>query len=89
MGGHKINIKKQTVATIIKIMLIFQASTLWTGFIYPEIAFQKNVGKAYTIEGEVRTEVYGRDLYMELLGAEPGQIRVKSRLLELLREIIA
>lgn len=89
MDGYKINIKKQTVATIIKIMLIFPASTLWTGFMYPEIAFQKNVGKAYTVEGEVRPEVYGRDLYMELLEAEPGQIRVKSRLLELLREIIA
>ena len=88
MDGHKINIKKQTVATIIKIMLIFPASTLWTGFMYPEIAFQKNVGKAYTVEGEVRPEVYGRDLYMELLKAEPEQIRVKSRLFEMLRDFI-
>lgn len=88
MDGHKINIKKQTVATIIKIMLIFPATTLWTGFMYPEIAFQKNVGKAYTVEGEVRPEVYGRDLYKELLKAEPEQIRVKSRLFEMLRDFI-
>lgn len=88
MSGYKINIKKQMAVSIMKMMLVFPAFTMWTGFVYPEITFQKNVGKAYTAEGEVRKEVSGMDLYRELFGAEPEQIRIKSRLLEFLKEII-
>lgn len=89
MSGYKINIKKQMAANILKMMLVFPAFTVWTGFVYPEITFHKNVGKAYTVEGEERKEVFGMKLYRELLNAEPEQIRIKSRLLEFLKEIIA
>lgn len=89
MSGYKINIKRQIVANIMKMMLVFPAFTVWTGFVYPEITFHKNVGKAYTAEGEERKEVSGIDLYRELLESEPEQIRIKSRLIEFLKEIIA
>ena len=89
MSGYKINIKKQIAINAMKAMLVFPAFTVWTGFVYPEITFHKSVGKAYTATGEEREEIYGMDLYRELLKAEPEQIKVKSRLLEFLREIIA
>ena len=89
MSGYKINIKKQMAASIMKMMLVFPAFTVWTGFVYPEVTFQKNVGKVYTVEGEVREEVSGMDLYRELFDAEPEQIKFKSRLFEFIKAIIA
>ena len=89
MSGYKINIKKQMAINIMKMMLVFPAFTVWTGFVYPEITFHKNVGRAYTVEGEERKEVFGMELYRELLKADPEQIRVISRLLEFLKEIIS
>lgn len=89
MSGYKINIKKQMALKAMKMMLVFPAFTVWTGFVYPEITFHGNVGKAYNAEGELLDEVRGMDFYRELLKAEPEQIKVKSRLLEFLREIIA
>lgn len=89
MSGYKINIKKQMAVTAMKMMLVFPAFTVWTGFVYPEITFQKNVGKVYTSDGKERGDMSGMDLYKELFKAEPEQIKVKSRLLEFLKEIIA
>lgn len=89
MSGFKINIKSKMAASIMKMMLVLPAFTIWAGFIYPEITFQPNVGKAYYADGEVRKEVSGMDLYRELFDAQPEQIRIKSRLLEFIRDIIA
>jgi len=88
MSGYKINIKKQMAINVMKIMLTFPAFTVWTGFVYPEITFRGGVGKAYTVEGELRNEVQGMDFYRELINAEPEQIKIKSRMLEFLKEIL-
>ena len=83
MGGQGKKYKTQFAAFAMKTMLIFPVFAGWNGFLYPDLTFQNGVGKAYTADGEVRKEVTGREFYEELLKAEPEQIRIKSRLLEI------
>ena len=82
MDEKKRTIYKQIAVTAMKVMLIFPVFAGWNGFLYPELTFQNDVCKAYTADGEEREEITGREFYEELLKAEPGQIRIKSRVLE-------
>ena len=74
--------KVETIGRILRWMLVIPVFAGWIGFLYPDLTFENEVCKAYTNTGEERTELSGEELYRELLRAEPGQIRVKSRLLE-------
>ncbi|HKM22614.1 MAG TPA: hypothetical protein VJZ01_11320 [Lachnospiraceae bacterium] len=53
-------------------------TAMW-GFMYPQLCF---VEGTYSID----EEVYTIDAYKKLLTAEPGQIKVKLKFLELLEE---
>ena len=88
MNNALINMKKQTAVTLMRMMLTFPAFVAWSGFIYPEMVFNKNVGVAYTAEHEEREDVTGMEFYRELFHAEPEQIKIKSRLFELLKELM-
>lgn len=82
MKDRKSECRLKAAAAMMKIMLFFPAVMGWCGFLYPELSFTKGTYRAYTAEGEERDGISGREFYEELLTAEPGQMRVKSRVLE-------
>ncbi len=75
----------------------------WWGFLFPELTFtEDSLRVVYTeeVQGEkledgqeVPTEVIAQiessqwDKYVELLSAEPEQVKIKSRLLEWLKDL--
>ncbi len=84
MKKWKYDINRRTALTVMKILLTLPVLVGWCGFLYPDIAFTEGTCKAYTAAGEEKEAQPGIAFYEEILQAKPGQIRFKSRLLELL-----
>lgn len=84
MEKQKWNIKRQSAIIVMKIMLVLPAFVGWSGFLYPDLTFQQGVAEAYSATDGEKQELSGKEFYEKLLRAEPGQVRVKSRLLEFL-----
>lgn len=84
MNGRECKWRQQSAVVLVKMMLLIPVFAGWSGFLYPDLTFQKGVVEAYSVTGEEQIELYGQELYEELLKAEPEQIRVKSRLFEFL-----
>lgn len=84
MKNFKYDINRRTAVTIMKILLMLPALAGWCGFLYPDMVFPEGTCKAYTAAGEEKETLSGKAFYEELLQAKPGQIRIKSRLWELL-----
>lgn len=75
--------KKQTIWFVLMLC--------WWGFLFPELTFSEdNLRAVYTGEiCETEKECISQsqwDTYVDFLGAEPEQIKVKSKLFELLKE---
>lgn len=83
MGRRCQKYTKQFAAFLMWTMLIFPVFAGWNGFLYPDLTFKNGIGIAYDEDGEMRKEVTGRKFYDELLSAEPEQIRIRSRLIEI------
>lgn len=71
-------------------MILFAAWGFW-GMIYPDLCFVEDVCAVYITEGEeaqvqIDDMTMSPDIFTRLCMAEPEQIRVKSRLMEVLTE---
>lgn len=77
-------IKVQTALFITKLMLCIPAVLGWCGMLYPDLTLNKDTCRVISESGEVLEETDGIECYRKLLWAKPGQIKVKSRLWELL-----
>ncbi len=84
MKRQEWNIKRQSMIAMMRIMLVLPVFAGWSGFLYPDLTFQKGVAEAYSAENGEREELSGQEIYEKLLQAEPGQVRIKSRLYEFL-----
>lgn len=75
--------KKQTAIVLMRTMLIFTAFAGWSGLLYPDLTFESGVVRVYNADGKEKSGLTGRELFEELLRAEPERIRLKSRLAEI------
>ena len=60
----------------------------WWGIFFPELSLGKDTCRIVWSEDAEQEEYTPVQLYYRLLGAEPGQIKIKSRLLELLTDYL-
>ena len=84
MNGRECKWRQQSAVVLVKMMLLIPVFAGWSGFLYPDLTFQKGVAEACSATSGEQIELSGQELYEELLKAEPEQIRVKSRLFEFL-----
>lgn len=67
---------------------VFVVSAAWWGMVYPEFGFSADTFSAAKLEkeqaggAENEHTLSGTDAFFALLEAKPGQIRLKSKLLE-------
>ncbi|MBQ7360269.1 MAG: hypothetical protein IJW63_09255 [Lachnospiraceae bacterium] len=71
--------KKQTVWFIIMLC--------WWGFLFPELTFTEDSLRVVYAKEEVELNQDQWEKYVEFLGAEPEQVKIKSRLLEWLGDL--
>ncbi len=77
-----------------RIVLCICAALGWWGFLYPELALTPDTYRVVDEEGESAQEGLSEsrvpesaaDLYWEILGADKGKVRFRSRLWEHIRE---
>ena len=87
--------KKYKVCIYIShVMIVYMVSAGWWGILYPEFGFSQDTYCVVAEQGEqetkyeeqqpveLETKNTGADVFRKMLEAEPGQIKIKSKLLE-------
>lgn len=67
-----------------KKMIWIMAALCWWGTFFPELSLGRDTCRIVWTQEEEQEEYTPTEIYYKLLSAEPNQIKMKSRLLEIL-----